>query len=49
MTGVREHPLQLTWRFCVAFERAMGDLKVETQRWTGKDESWHARVHAWEG
>ena len=49
MTGVQEHTLQLTWRFCGADERTIGHLQVERQRWTRMDENWHARVHAWEG
>ena len=49
MTWVRDHPVQLIWRFCAFFERVIDHLQVERQRWTRKDESWQARVHAWEG
>ena len=49
MTGVQEHTLQLTWSSCAGFERVIGQMQVERQQWTRKFESWHARVHAWEG
>ena len=49
MTGVQEHTLQPTWHSCAGFERVIGQLQVERQQWTRKDESWHAGAHAWEG
>ena len=48
MTGVQDHTLQLTWRFCAIFERGRGHLQVVRQWRTRMVESWHARVHAWE-
>ena len=48
MTGVQEPTLQLTWRSCAGFETVIGQMQVERLQWIRKEESWHARLHAWE-